>query len=88
MSSTTGADGIYDLVYAGTAERDRIAARFPNAHIENASDYIHDERFSVELPDGREEYLAFLRESGLGAFSLTVGLQKQIPAAPQEKADG
>jgi len=63
-----------DLIYAGYKAEKEIKALFPTAVIEDASDYIHTERFSIALPDSvtDEEYVKAILKSGLEAVSLTV----------------
>lgn len=56
--------GVEDLVYEYAAWAE-VRARFPNAEREDASDLIHDSRFSVRLPDVTlREWYTFLLDSG------------------------
>ena len=41
---------LYDLIYTGSATSDKIKEKYPDAIIKDASDYIHEERFEVEIP--------------------------------------
>lgn len=68
---------MYDLIYDGADARRAIAASFPDARIEDASDFVHKERFSVELPDALEDtYLKHVIASGLAPASFTVQLMR------------
>lgn len=42
---------MYELIYAGKDVEKIIRKSYPNCKIEDASDYIHTERFEVEIPD-------------------------------------
>ncbi len=41
---------MYELIYAGKEVEDIIKKKYPNAEVKDASDYIHTERFEVEIP--------------------------------------
>ncbi len=61
---------MYDLVYDGGCLGE-IKQAFPLAEIEDASDFIHEGRFSVQLPeDKRREYLKFIMLKGISPVSL------------------
>lgn len=62
-----------DLIYGERKLANLITAKFPDAEIEDATDIVHDERFSVTLPaDDKHEYLKLVIEKGLGTLSLTL----------------
>lgn len=76
-----------DVIYAnGLAEKD-VLARFPEAVIEDASDFIHLERFSITLPDTitEEEYIKAVITLGLGSVSLKVQLMLRESAEEFDK---
>lgn len=63
---------IYDLIYAGEYRQEvetKIQAAYPEAVLEDASDFVHEGRFSVEMEVDEEEWLLFLFTSGI--FSLS-----------------
>ena len=66
---------MYDLLYAAPKHQDTIRSAFPHAMIEDASDDVHNERFSVELPEEeRKDYEFLLWQTGLAGASLSIGL--------------
>jgi hypothetical protein len=89
-----------DLIYAGADAERSIAGAFPDARIEDASDFIHEERFSVTLPDALEDtYLKHVIANGLGSVSLSVQLmllddggrkklRALLPTPPEAPHDG
>ena len=52
---------MYDLIY-GASARDGVLAAFPHAVVHDESDWIHDSRISVRLPD--EDRECYLKGSG------------------------
>jgi hypothetical protein len=72
---------MYDLIYCGKDVEEIIKKRFPNAVIKDASDYVHDERFSIEDEDlNEDEYYPFIIKEGIGGCSFNLQLmmlQKQ-----------
>jgi len=47
-----------------------LKKEFPNAQIEDASDDVHEYRFSITMPDEkRDEYNKFVLKTGLVIFS-------------------
>ena len=70
-----------DLIYAGNDIEIIIKAKYPNAKITDASDYIHTERFEVEIPDvSDDEFYPFAIKEGFAlccfCFSLLLGSLK------------
>lgn len=54
---------MYDLVYDTQETASKVKEKFPEAIIEDASDFVHEHRFSVELPDEKElEFYVFATE--------------------------
>ena len=68
---------MYDLIYAGRDVQNAVLNRFPEAKIEDASDFIHEERFAVELPESFDaDYLDWLTQRGFNnGLSLTASLR-------------
>ncbi len=69
---------IYDVIYCGYDQYqscvDELKAEYPNAMIEDASDSIHGGRFSIEVPDVKEEvFFLFLLRKGYLDISLKLG---------------
>ena len=68
-------DCIY-LPYNGK-EMLRLKERFPEAWFKNASDFVHPERFEIEVPNvTRKEFTKALIEEGL--FDVSLGLQLAV----------
>lgn len=61
---------MFDLVYADDVEVEGLRTAFPTAKIEDASDFIHDGRCSIDLEVAEEEYFYQLLELGLATVSL------------------
>ena len=54
-----------ELIYAGLKVEKLIRKKYPQAIIEDESDYIHEERFEVEIDDvSQEEFYSFAEENG------------------------
>lgn len=71
---------MYDLIYSDEVAKQRVKAFFPDAKILDASDSVHPDRFSVELPDvQRDQYLKAMLRAGLGLVSLNIGLMLKDP---------
>jgi len=78
---------MYDLVYDGGC-LDEIKQPFPLAEIEDASDFIHEGRFSVQLPDDkRREYLKFVILKGIAPVSLMFQMDIRSPKDKEEIRD-
>lgn len=65
----------YDLIYAGGDVEGIIKKKYPFAKIKDASDYIHTERFEVEIEGVTdEEFYPFAISEGFGSCCFTVAL--------------
>jgi len=65
---------VHDLMYHGDAAPE-ILARFPNAKITDASDFIHERRIEVDVEGITwDEWFLFMFESGIGGHSLATQL--------------
>jgi len=65
---------MYDLIYLNYyGEATRVLQEiWPKAKIEDASDFIHTERFAIEVADMEEEvYLKTIIREGMSKFSFT-----------------
>lgn len=65
---------MYDLIYSGRNAWETIKKQYPEAKIEDASDMVHRERFSVTLDEkgfDENEYFKFLICSGLSQVSFS-----------------
>ncbi len=64
---------MYDLIYVGdeqyTLAQTELRERFPDAILEDASDYIHEGRFSIEVDVPTEEYRQAILDLGLAMIS-------------------
>ena len=67
-----------DLIYDDKEAKLVVSKQFPLAILEDESDEVHLERFSVEQEISKEEWYAFLMESGLCNASLNFGLDMGI----------
>lgn len=67
-----------ELVYAPCKVEELIKKKWPDAKIKDASDYIHTERFEVEIDTTDEIFYRFaIREGfGLTCFGLRYGMLK------------
>ena len=69
---------MYDLIhlsYYGDAPK-VLQEIWPEAKIEDASDFIHTERFAIETDVEEEEYFKTIIREGMATFSL--GFQSMI----------
>lgn len=77
---------MYDLVYAGNEDYARaqkeLEERFPNAVIQDASDFIHEGRFSIEVDLPTDEYRSAIL--GLGMFAISLDFQMFRMAEPKQ----
>ena len=67
---------MYDLIYGDKKAEELVRQEFPSAKIEDASDEVHTDRFSIQT-DGDEmsdEYIEFMLKTGLYRLSLNIGL--------------
>lgn len=75
-----------ELVYGGRDEETLIRDRFPHCVIKDARDSVHENRFSVELPD--DEKLSFyefsIREK---FFDLCLGFRLMILTAKEDLSE-
>lgn len=66
---------MYDLIYADYKVREIVKTKFPTAKFEDASDGIHQERFSIEMDgDISDEYIEFMISKALALCSLSINL--------------
>lgn len=73
---------IFDLVYSryGGEEMDLLRGRYPDAVFRDGSDYIHPERFEIEMEGvTRKDYYLFLARTGIAAVSLNFRLDLGMP---------
>lgn len=70
MDIPQGVIRIYDLLLADVVSRQSLAEKFPGAKIEDASDFIHRDRISIELDVDPMEYFRFLLDSRLALGSM------------------
>lgn len=68
---------IHDLIYDGDAIVE-IKAAFPDAKTEDASDMVHEGRFSVEVTSTYEDYFYKIVKLGMGGISLTTELTARL----------
>jgi len=80
------------LIYAGGEIENLIKAKYPEAIIEDASDYIHHERFGVVIPNiDEDEFYPFAIKEGFArvcfSFAIcleSIGFPKTKSIRPQE----
>lgn len=56
---------IYDLIYCPIVETKELLKIYPDAKIEDASDFVHDYRFSIQINDTEKNYLKNIIKIGL-----------------------
>lgn len=67
--------GVFDLMYDNDECQQAIAKQYPSAVFEDASDIVHEERFSVQIDDvSPDEYHKWLVMSGGAAASLGINM--------------
>lgn len=59
-----------ELIYADMEAENLIKGRYPSAKIEDASDFIHNERFLVEIETDEDEFYPFVIKEGLALCCL------------------
>lgn len=70
-----------DLIYAEDGAIPVLKAKYPTAVFDDASDMVHEERFSITIPDeefDQREYYRFLIAEGLALVSLNLQLALKI----------
>jgi len=84
---------MYDLIYTENHKDYKeiegvIKKEYPNATIEDGSDYIHENRFSVEFEIEQEPWFEFIIQNGFAMLSLNFQLQiRQEPDKIKELVD-
>ena len=69
-----------DLIYCNSQEdydeiKKVILDKFPTINIEDASDFVHEYRFSVNSEEVKsDDFFEFIIEKGFGILSLVIGL--------------
>ena len=76
---------MYDLIYAGEdleRAQKELLERFPEATLEDASDFIHEGRFAIKIDVPNDEYrLAIL---DLGMLNISLNFQIFMLQEPKE----
>lgn len=65
---------IYDSIYCTTYEARKLLESYPDAVTKDASDFVHENRFTIELEDTRKNYYKNLITSGVSDNSLSFQL--------------
>jgi len=65
---------MYDLIYANPAAQIVMEKVFPQASFEDASDFVHEERFSILVDMPEEDYYLKLLDVGLALNSFAFQL--------------
>ena len=83
---------MYDLIYAGKDVEEVIKKKYPDSQIKDASDYIHTERFELEIQDVEdEEFYPFAISEGFArsCFSFVLLLESlrfpELKSGPSHK---
>ena len=77
---------MFDLIYTADDARDVMRKEYPEARFQDASDMIHEERFSFEVPDegfDLRRYYRHLIRNGLALVSLNFQMGLSIPGDNQ-----
>ena len=68
----------YDLIYGNSEVENLILAKYPQAKIKDASDYIHTERFECEILDVDDDaFYPFAIKEGFARICLKFELMLQ-----------
>ncbi len=68
-----------DLMYCGDAEkeiRDMVLNDYPESKLEDASDFIHEGRFSVEVTCEEDDWYIWVMRKGIHNLSLNWELER------------
>lgn len=76
---------MYDLIYADGKARTVLEKAFPRAKFEDASDFIHTERFSIELEIEESDYRMQVLKLGLALVSFNFQLWSMDKPKEPEK---
>ena len=76
----------YDLIYANREVEELVKKRYPTARIKDASDYIHIERFELELDGVTDEtFYPWAISEGFARCCLGFELKLQSLTFPRSK---
>ena len=64
-----------ELVYDGKGVEDIIKKQYPNCKIEDASDYIHEQRFQVTVKDTQDNFWLFALKKGFATLCLGFSIE-------------
>lgn len=79
-------DKFYDLIYGPKGVEEVIKSRYPNAKIEDASDFTHTERFECEIEGvSKDEFYPFAIREGFARSCLGFELRLQSLKFPEPK---
>lgn len=59
-----------DFIYCDVAEAKELLDKYPEAKTSDASDFIHEDRFSIDINDTKKNYLKNIISAGLSEVSL------------------
>ena len=69
-----------ELVYGGKDVEELIKAKFPSANTEDASDDIHENRFSLSIEDTNEDdFYVYAIQKGFADLCFKFALMLRIP---------
>ncbi len=76
----------HELVYAGKEVEAIVKTRYPDARVKDASDFIHEERFELEI-DGvtEDDFYPFAIHEGFARCCLGFELTLQSIGFPESK---
>lgn len=75
-----------DLIYAGGDVANIIKEKYPSAIIKDASDYIHTERFEVEIPNVTDDdFYPFAIREGFAQCCFSFNLLLTSLSFPESK---
>ncbi|MBU1026415.1 MAG: hypothetical protein KKA31_01650 [Candidatus Margulisbacteria bacterium] len=61
---------MYDLLYCSGEPQKELKEKFPDAVFEDASDFVHEHRFSIRTETKTEDYRRTILKLGLADISL------------------
>jgi len=78
---------MYQLIYAGKEVEEAIKARYPDAKIKDASDYVHRERFECEVEVDEDEFYIWAIVEGYASDCFSFDLMlRDLPKGSRQKA--
>ena len=79
---------MHELIYAGNEVRQLLEKEYPDAKFEDASDMIHEERFSIDIDGEKDEleesFYVFAMKNGFVLDCFAFQIMLQLPTNQKE----